>query len=33
MSFSAWFNAHYDEKGRQMAGLFLEAVSSLVLFS
>ena len=33
MSFSAWFNAHYDEKGpAKWLAFFLEAVSSLVLF-
>ncbi|WP_010324211.1 TRAP transporter small permease [Marinobacterium stanieri] len=34
MSFSAWFNAHYDEKGpAKWLAFFLEAVSSLVLFT
>ncbi len=33
MSFSAWFNAHYDEKGPvKWLAFFLEAVSSFVLF-
>ncbi|SIP93252.1 TRAP transporter small permease [Marinobacterium stanieri] len=34
MSFSAWFNEHYDEKGPvKWLAFFLEAVSSLVLFT